>query len=408
MTLQEYKSDVTSIFRRNTYRGFADWRQCGNLEYELINYLDKAAKTLIKANRDKDLFDLVGVSYVKWANTDKDDSNGETQSFVGTAFELWDQIYDRKRPEMPHEKMFAWFMKKMDGSLIDYMEEFILEYVMAHFQEAEIQKEKLNFLNQRIARREAEAVEKSWRRYEAQRCREYVLQIYGEQRRPIDEIREYAKSLTSDSAKERLARIELDYGNRDECITIYIELVNKEDGSPFNKSKYNRVLKNLYKDFGMQEQYEGQVEKLLYIDVGKDDIFEEFKTLVPAEEWEQKRDRLFDDLEQKKRYPLSWYSSEKCYDRLMTGVEQSSIFMLEHYEGDLCQRYPDRCLAMLVSHVESSVLRATQRKQYRDLADCLKWMHRYPGGKETARRLAENYREAYPRKRALLDELTGI
>ena len=40
MTLQDYKADVTTIFRRNTYRGFADWRQCGNLEYDLINYLD--------------------------------------------------------------------------------------------------------------------------------------------------------------------------------------------------------------------------------------------------------------------------------------------------------------------------------------------------------------------------------
>ncbi len=90
MTLQDYNADVTTIFRRNTYRGFADWRQCGNLEYDLINYLDKAAKDLLKEYRDKDLFDLVCVSFVKWANTEKDDSNGETQNFVATAFELWD------------------------------------------------------------------------------------------------------------------------------------------------------------------------------------------------------------------------------------------------------------------------------------------------------------------------------
>lgn len=408
MTLQDYKADVTTIFRRNTYRDFADWRQCGNLEYDLINYLDKAAKDLLKEYRDKDLFDLVCVSFVKWANTEKDDSNGETQNFVATAFELWDHIYERNQPEMPHEKMLDWFMKKMDGSLIDYMEEFILEYVMEHFREPDFQEKKLSFLRSRIALREAEAKEESWRIYEAQRCREFVLQIYGEQKRPIDEIREYAKDLTSSSARELLAKIELEYGNHNECLAIYQELVDKEDSSPWYESKYNQKLKSLYKDFSMQEQYEKQVEKLLFIEAGKDEIFEEYKALVPSDKWEQTRDCIFDALEEKKRYPLSWYSSEKCYDRLMAGVEHLSISSLEQYEGELCQRYPDRCLAMLVAHAESAVQQATQRKQYRALADCLRWMSRYPGGHDKAKELAAKYIESYPRKRALLDELSKV
>ena len=59
MTLQDYKADVTTIFRRNTYRGFADWRQCGNLEYDLINYLDKAATDLLKEYRDIHMLEML-------------------------------------------------------------------------------------------------------------------------------------------------------------------------------------------------------------------------------------------------------------------------------------------------------------------------------------------------------------
>lgn len=34
MTLKEYKAELTDIFRCNTTRGFADWRQCGSLAYD--------------------------------------------------------------------------------------------------------------------------------------------------------------------------------------------------------------------------------------------------------------------------------------------------------------------------------------------------------------------------------------
>ena len=49
MTLKEYKDELTEIFRCNTTRGFADWRQCGNLAYNVEDFLDRAAKVLLRA-----------------------------------------------------------------------------------------------------------------------------------------------------------------------------------------------------------------------------------------------------------------------------------------------------------------------------------------------------------------------
>ena len=54
MTLKEYKAELTYIFRCNTTRGFANWRQCGNLAYNVEDFLDRAAKVLLREYRDKE------------------------------------------------------------------------------------------------------------------------------------------------------------------------------------------------------------------------------------------------------------------------------------------------------------------------------------------------------------------
>ena len=51
MTLTEYKKEITEIFRKNTRRGFADWRQCGNLCRDLTGFLEKSAVELTGMGR---------------------------------------------------------------------------------------------------------------------------------------------------------------------------------------------------------------------------------------------------------------------------------------------------------------------------------------------------------------------
>ncbi len=47
MTLTDYKKELTAIFRRNTDRGFADWRRCGKLKRELTALLCASEKELL-------------------------------------------------------------------------------------------------------------------------------------------------------------------------------------------------------------------------------------------------------------------------------------------------------------------------------------------------------------------------
>ena len=85
MTLSEYKKEITAIFRRNTYRGYADWRQCGRLAYEMDDFLYRSRRELLREGREKDLFEVTCRAFVKWGTTDKDDCIFRTMRSTFTA-----------------------------------------------------------------------------------------------------------------------------------------------------------------------------------------------------------------------------------------------------------------------------------------------------------------------------------
>ena len=405
MTLAEYKKEITAIFRRNTRNGFADWRQCGRLENEIESFLEKSRKQLLKESRDKDLFEIACRAFIKWGTTDKDDSNGETQYFVGIVCEIWDDLYKREQADLPHEKMFDWFMSKMDGTVIDYMEDVLLDYVMDHFKEPEILTKKLDFLYARIADLTEKSEEDSWHSYSIEGYKRNVLQIMSEQGRPIEFIRNYAKDMKHPSSREQLARIEQKYGNTAEAIAIYEDLAAGETSRVWGRHDYSIKLKDIYKENGLQDKYEEQLERLLYLETGSEEILEEYKALVPPENWEKVRDRLFDSFKPNNHRALSWYAQEGCLDRLMDGVEACGYSYLKTYRKKLEGLYPDRCLAILVKTADEDAAEANKRSDYQHVARVLRWMRKYPGGEEKASELAQKFRAAYPRRRAMIEEL---
>ena len=408
MTLSEYKKEVTAIFRRNTRGGFADWRQCGNLSYDLTQFLDNCMKELQEAGRYKDLFDVACRAFVKWGTTDKDDSNGETQYVCGVISEIWDSVYEKKLVQISHNEMFDWFMSKMDGTVIDYMEDVLLDYIMDHFKEPEFLAKKLNFLYARIADLTERSREESWRIYSIEGYKCNALQIMSEQGQSIESIRSYAKDMNHPSSKELLADIEKQYGNMSECIAIYEELAAEEQGSKWGRYEYSVKLKDIYKENGLQTKYDAQLEKLLYLKTGNEEILDEYKKLIPTKDWEKVRDRLFDSFKPNDFRALSWYSHEGCLDRLMDGVEACGYSYLKTYRKKLEDIYPDRCLAILVKTADEDVAQANKRQDYQHVARVLRWMRKYPGGIEKAAELAAKYRAAYPRRRAMIEELEGI
>ncbi len=133
MELKDYKKVLKAAFANNTRRGFADWRDCGGLCMDVTEGLEGAKEGLCAENRYADLFELCNWTYVKWGNTDKDDSNGETQDFCACVYDIWETIYIEEEHGLSHERMLDIFLKHLDGRLIDYMEDGIYDFILKHF-----------------------------------------------------------------------------------------------------------------------------------------------------------------------------------------------------------------------------------------------------------------------------------
>ena len=71
MKLQDYKELMTRAFSRNTRRGYADWRDCGELCMDVVNNLERAKEELCAESRYDDLFTLCNWTYYNGAEQTK-------------------------------------------------------------------------------------------------------------------------------------------------------------------------------------------------------------------------------------------------------------------------------------------------------------------------------------------------
>lgn len=405
MDVKEYKKEITVIFNRYSRRGYVDYWACSRLCSDLCDLLQHASNEL----SGKELFDVACRAFIKWGKTDKDDSDGDTQVFMGEIMTIWDVLHECNQQEISHEKMLQWFMKTLNGSVFDYMEEYLYEFMISHFKEIELLQIKFDFIQAKIQEKKEQLPEHSYFQYEIERFQIYCLQIMGERKDSIESIRKFAGKLNSDSAKEKLAEIEMEYGNLDRAIEIYQLLAVKEDSNSWRKNQYRMILKDIYKTQGQTEKYFQELKSLVYHEIGNRALYEEYRAYFAPEKWQEERELLFAGLKIGDSRANAWYEMEGRYDLIMDNIEASTNTMyLQEYEKELRKRYPERCLTVLANAADWQAAHSSKRSQYRHIARYLKWMTAYPGGFEMAAQLAEKYRAQYPRRRAMLDELDGF
>lgn len=404
MEFKEYRDEINKIFAVYSRRGFVDYRNCRGLWSDMTSLLTEATAELGKKGQYKELFDLANKAYLKWAKTSKDDSNGETQDFVCYVFEAWDAVYDSEDPKVTHAKMLNWFLKNLDGSVIDYMEDELYRYMLEHFKEEELLQKKLVFLMERIEIQKTSGDELEIK-YRMPRTQENLLVVMSELQYPIEELRAYAKNIKSYFVKESLAKIELNYGNLGEAIAIYEKLADKED-QRFGRNKYREILMKIYKDNGKQDKYFENLNKAMLANIGSMELWGEYKGNYMEEEWPAARDNIFNSIKKLDYRACSWYAEEERYDLIMDVVEAyEGTDYLKEYEKKLKKLYSERCLMVLRCKADRVAHDGNKRADYRRLAGLLNWIQKYPGGDELSEQLAEKYRENYPRRSTMLEEI---
>lgn len=176
------------------------------------------------------------------------------------------------------------------------------------------------------------------------------MRLMADMKKPIEEIREYAKMISSYSVQETMAEIERAYGNTNEVIAIYQELAAQEDARGWARENWHLKLKDIYKESGDEEKYRAELLSAMTLDVGNEDLWKEYKGCCVPEDWPTRCEDLFSSVKVGDYRIFPWYAQENRYDLVMDGVEVGGhIDRLKQYEKNLKELYPDRRLTVLLS-----------------------------------------------------------
>lgn len=407
--VEDYFEQIDEIADRYLGRDhFINYYQAYDFMLELEEIIDKDVRRMIDNGSNISAFHVMNHIFVLLGNVDMDDSGGETSMLAKQIYQLWLELLVKVNAQ-DKRKMFIWFTTHMDGSVIDYLEEYIEQIIMEEFKEPEYEQDKLSFMEEMIEK--AEKKDSGWSRdYAVGKWTVTYLKTLEEKNAPEDQLEEICKKYWNNSGVRR----------------YYIDRY-------FEKKEYDRVLQVLDENIELDKAYRGQVleyiqkkkeiyrlqgNKSAYIEqlwklvleqsAGDLDIYKELKAQYSEKEWLIKREELFKKLPPNAHIDRL-YKEEKLYDRLLAYVLKSSgLYAVQSYENVLKKEYPKQILSKYQGEVNKMASCTGNRKHYADLVALLRRMKRIKGGSEIVETIVEEWKIKYRNRPAMMDELSKL
>lgn len=375
---------------------------------ELQEIIDEDICSMIDNGNYLSAFEIINYIFVLIGDVDMDDSDGGTGMLADRIYQLWVELLSKVSPE-DKDKMFNWFTAHLDGSVIDYLEEYIEQIIMEEFEEKEFAQAKLEFVESMIER--SEKKESDWSRsYAVGKWAIRYLEMLKVQKASKEQIEEICKRYWNNSSVRRYY-IEMYMKKKDynRVLQVLDEsiLLDKEYRGLI--SEYSEKKKEIYRLLGNKNAYLEQLWKLvLEHEPGDLELYRELKKQYSTEEWLVKREEVF------KKLPAyanveRLYKEEKLYDRLLVYVLSSpGLYALQEYESVLKKEYPKQILDKYKDEVNKMAVHTSDRKHYSYLVSLLRKMQDIKGGIKLVEIIVGEWKVKYRNRPAMMDELRKL
>lgn len=387
---------------------FISYYEADGFISELEKIIDEDVRRMIDNDNYLSAFEVMNYIFVLVGDVDMDDSDGGTGMLADRIYQLWLELLAKVSSE-EKKQMFDWFTSHLDGTVIDYLEEYIEQILMEEFEEKEYEQVKLNFIEDMIAR--SECKDSDWSRdYAVGKWAVRYLELLNEKKVSEEQIKEICKKYWNNSTVRRyyidlcMKKKEYDHALQvlDECI-----LLDKQYRGLI--SEYSEKKKEIYLLQGNKSAYIEQLWQLvLEHEAGDLDLYRELKKQYTVDEWLIKREEIFKKLPAYAQVERL-YKEEKLYDRLLVYVLNSpGLYALQEYEKVLKKEYPERILGKYKDEVNKMAMRTSDRKHYAHLVLLLRKMQQMKGGQELVEQIAVEWRVKYKNRPAMMDELRKL
>ena len=379
--------------------GFIDYEDAYEYCSSLADYLNDRILDMLQKGFIMEAFELVCMVFQTGMEQEMDDSDGGLSMLAGCCIGEWDNILELASAENQKE-IYRWFSTEYKKNDLSQM--FLDEYIFNASWNLEIVPELLSFLDQQI--RVCAGSDSSYRLngliahrinwMEKAGISTEEKEEYLQKHHRFPAVREYeiSRAKRSGDWKTVIARLE--------------ESKILDADKKGLVAEYSQQLIEIYEKINDFSALRHELEYYLF-SFHQDDLkhVDKMKAILPASEWEEMRSRLLDSASMKyQKYPL--LHQEGMYGQLMDCIEaQSDIHSLERYEKVLKREFPQRCIQVYTVYLHQAMLRAYSRREYRSVIQTLKKLKKYPEGKATAQAIAEQWKQKYPRRTSMVDEL---
>lgn len=407
--VEDYFEQIDEIADRYLGRDhFINYYQAYDFMLELEEIIDKDVRRMIDNGSHISAFHVMNHIFVLLGNVDMDDSGGETSMLAEQIYQLWLELLTKVNAQ-DKRKMFIWFTTHMDGSVIDYLEEYIEQIIMEEFKEPEYEQDKLSFMEEMIEK--AEKKDSGWSRdYAVGKWTVTYLKTLEEKNAPEDQLEEICKKYWNNSVVRRYY-IDRYFEKKeyDRVLQVLDESIELDKAYRGQVLEYIQKKKEIYRLQGNKSAYIEQLWKLvLEQSAGDLDIYKELKAQYSEKEWLIKREELFKKLPPNAHIDRL-YKEEKLYDRLLAYVLKSSgLYAVQSYENVLKKEYPKQILSKYQGEVNKMASCTGNRKHYADLVALLRRMKRIKGGSEIVETIVEEWKIKYRNRPAMMDELSKL
>lgn len=404
-----YIRQVDAIADRYLGRNhFISYHEANGFISELDDILCEDVNRMIDEQQYMSAFELMNYIFTLVGKVDMDDSDGGTGMIADQIYQLWMDILNEIDADGKRE-MFCWFTTHLDGSIVDYLEEYIEQIIMEDFKEKDYLQQKMDFVEEMIAQSEKRDSDWSRTHYVGKWALRYLelleLQEYSGQ-----DIENFCKKHWDNSS---VRRYYIDRCVKEQKYDLALQAL--DESISFDKeyrgliSGYSEKKKEIYLLQGDREAYLRQLwELILEHKTGDVDIYRELKKQYTEEEWCRKREELFEKLPRYANVAVL-YNEEKLYDRLIACVMQSpGLSTLRQYCDILKEIYPEQLLQKYREEVNQLASQANDRRKYQELVNLLRGMQGIEGGDKAADAIAAEWKVRYKNRPAMMDELRKL
>lgn len=388
--------------------GYIEYRQAGRFTSELGEILAEDAERMIENGHYRSAFQLMNHIFVLIGEVDMDDSDGGTGMLADEIYDLWTSLLDQVSAD-EKQKMFQWFTEHLDGSVIDYLEEYIERILMEGFSEKEYMPQKLSLVEDMLDK--AEKSESGWSRsYAVGKWALKYLDLLEQQKASRADMERFCRQHWENSF---VRRYYIDLCMKAEDYELALKaldeslVLDKEYAGLL--AEYADQKKEIFLLRGDRDAYVKQLWELaLRYRPGELKVYKELKAQYEEEEWTQKREKIFQALPGYADVN-ELYKEEGLYDRLLASVLKSpGLYQLQRYEDVLKTEYPEQLLGKYREEVEKMAYRTSSRRTYQEIAGLLRRMKKIEGGSRLVGDILADWKEKYRNRPAMMDELSRL